>query len=103
MNLPLAISPLVVHIPHAVPVVIVWAIMTRFYLAQRKLKREGGSPAAAAPQGERNASGPEPVMAADRPAPRKFRAVDDAARLSVRSTGRDAPVTVGPTPTAGLE
>ena len=103
MNLPLAISPLVVHIPHAVPVVIVWGIMVRFYLVQRKLKREAGSPQSTATQGERNALGSESATAADRPVPRKFRAVDDAARLSVRRVGREAPVSAGRTPTPGLE
>ncbi len=39
MNPQLAISPLVQHIPHAVPVVIIWVLMARFWLAQRKLKQ----------------------------------------------------------------
>jgi hypothetical protein len=40
MNTPIALTPLIAHIPHAVPVVIIWGIMLRFYFAQRKLKSQ---------------------------------------------------------------
>jgi hypothetical protein len=88
MNLPLAINPLIIeHLPHAVPVVIVWGIMLRFYLAQRKAGRERASVAHSS----------EVPVVAGRSAARNFRVVDGGAGLS-KPGGREAPAPVGRPP-----
>jgi hypothetical protein len=99
MNPPPAFSPLIVHIPHAVPVVIIWGIMLRFYLVQRKLKRDGHQ----ASREEAVVVDGDVPSAADRPTVGRFRAVDEAAGLAVQVGGRERPVSVGRTPTPGLE
>jgi hypothetical protein len=99
MNPPSAFSPLIVHIPHAVPVVIIWGIMLRFYLVQRKLKRDGNQPS----REETVAVEGSVPAAADRPSVGRFRAVDDASGLAAQVGGRERPVSVGRTPTPGLE
>lgn len=83
MNPPLALTPLIAHIPHAVPVVIVWGIMLRFYFAQRKLKT--GRPV--------RAEGAVVRQAADRPAARRVWAADDTpASGGEGSRGQELPV-----------
>jgi hypothetical protein len=102
MNPPMAFSPLIVHIPHAVPVVIIWGIMLRFYLVQRKLNRaERGplTPVTGSVPGVAEAA----ELSADRPAVRRFRAVDEASGLSAPGGGPQPPVGVGRTPTPGVE
>jgi hypothetical protein len=99
MNLPSAFSPLIVHIPHAVPVVIVWGIMLRFYLVSRKEKARSaslGGPAA-------DPVTPSSIVdkAADRPVERKVWAVDDTPDLGVPS-GRPAGPVLGRTPVGRL-
>jgi hypothetical protein len=87
MNPPLAISPLIAHIPHAVPVVIVWGIMLRYYFVQRKLKAgRGPAPESSTEHG--------PV---DRPVPHRVWAADDAPGTSVLSKYHEVP-TAGRTP-----
>jgi hypothetical protein len=97
MNPPLAFSPLIVHIPHAVPVVIVWGIMLRFYLVQRKLKAgpQAGSVvgAADAPADDSPENG-----AAHRPVARRVWAVDDTPRTGVSEDRHEVPA-VGRTTT----
>ncbi len=82
MNTPLAISPLIAHIPHAVPVVIVWGIMLRFYLVQRKPKVERVPTAEIS--GERTSAVP--------PAGRRVWAADDEPGTSVSSRYQGVPV-----------
>jgi hypothetical protein len=103
MNPPIAFSPLLVHIPHAVPVVIIWGIMLRFYLVQRRLNRAGRTAAVSAPRDDGVVAEVAGSPAADRPARRRFRVVDDAAGLSAAVGGPEAPVSAGRRPTPGLE
>lgn len=51
---------LVQHIPHAIPVVIVWGILIRFYLDQRRTARNAG-PAPGPPTGQASRQPPSPV------------------------------------------
>jgi hypothetical protein len=81
MNPPLALTPLIAHIPHAVPVVIVWGIMLRFYFAQRKLKH-GPAP---------SAGSPDDGGTAQRPSVRRVWAVDDTPVASVTSDRDEVP------------
>jgi hypothetical protein len=91
MNVPLAFNPLIQHIPHAVPVVIVWGIMLRFYLAQRKLNRDGKPTTLTAPTADpnaRSASG----GAVERPAAHRVWVADDTTATSAASGQREPPV-----------
>jgi hypothetical protein len=98
MNPPLAVNPLIIeHIPHAVPVVIVWGIMLRFYLAQRRAGRERLASSATTPAAERVASS-EAVAAAGRVPTRRFRAVDGGSGLTAQGGGRETPAVVGRPP-----
>jgi len=85
MNPPLAITPLITHIPHAVPVVIVWGIMLRFYLVERRRKVD---PA------RRN---PAELRQVDRPVSRRVWAADDVTGTTASSRHQGVPV-VGRTP-----
>lgn len=87
MNPPFAISPLIAHIPHAVPVVIVWGLMLRFYVVQRRLK-VGRDPAM---------QDSAEVTRVDRPVVRRVWAADDAPETSVSSKHHKVPA-VGRTP-----
>ncbi|MCA1682943.1 MAG: hypothetical protein LC685_02970 [Actinobacteria bacterium] len=62
--------PLIQHIPHAVPVVIIWGILIRYWLVQRRL--EAGRPAAA-PSSAAPAATPAPVVPVARTAPAPVR------------------------------
>ncbi len=62
---------LVQHIPHAIPVVLVWGLLVRFWLAQRRLERGGDLGEAQAPP---PAAAPTSASAA-RPAPAVRRSV----------------------------
>jgi hypothetical protein len=42
-------SFVITHIPHIIPVLLVWGILIRFWLAQRRLEREGGPGSASTP------------------------------------------------------
>jgi hypothetical protein len=90
MNPPLAFSPLIVHIPHAVPVVIVWGIMLRFYLVQRKLKH-GPAQSTSRPDDGNDAG------TAREPSARRVWAVDDTPVASVTGDRHEVPA-VGRTP-----
>jgi hypothetical protein len=43
------VNVLVAHIPHAVPVVVIWGLMLRYWLVQRRLERDGMGSAAPPP------------------------------------------------------
>jgi hypothetical protein len=81
MNPPLAFNPLIAHIPHAVPVVIVWGIMLRFYFAQRKSTAE-----------RHVASSTADDSAIDRPAKRRVWAADDIPPTGLSTRPQQAPV-----------
>jgi len=71
---PLAITPLITHIPHAVPVVILWGIMLRFYFVQRKQK--SGRDSAIRSDPARLSPGEQ--TGRDRPVTRRVWAADEA-------------------------
>jgi hypothetical protein len=100
MNPPLAFSPLIVHIPHAVPVVIVWGILLRFYFVQRKQNAgsESGPLAGAAADAPKDSRGGQ---TADRPVARRVWAVDDTPETGVSKEHHEAPVP-GRTPAGRL-
>ncbi|HEY5195915.1 MAG TPA: hypothetical protein VIJ51_02685 [Solirubrobacteraceae bacterium] len=90
MNPPIAFSPLLVHIPHAVPVVIVWGIMLRFYLVQRKQRQEQAGAVLAAPVTDSATRSSSVRTTTDPPVARRVWAVDDAApSTAVASDRRD--------------
>ncbi|HWH12868.1 MAG TPA: hypothetical protein VG165_17235 [Solirubrobacteraceae bacterium] len=101
MNPMIAFSPLLVHIPHAVPVVIVWGIMLRFYLVARKQKQGGPGPGLDTPETDPATRSPNVRQAADRPVARRVWAADDELSTDVASDRHDAPVP-GRTPVGRL-
>lgn len=100
MNLPLAFSPLIGHIPHAVPVVIVWGIMLRFYLVHRK-QSDGRADTPLAASGTDPATGSTNALTSDRPVARRVWAVDDDPQYAEASTDPHEVPALGRTP-AGL-
>ncbi len=93
MNPPMAITPLITHIPHAVPVVIIWGIMIRFYLVQRKQKSAqdpaiGSDPARLSPAEE---------TGRDRPVTRRVWAADEATGTNASDRYHEVPA-AGHTP-----
>jgi hypothetical protein len=98
MNPPLAVNPLIIeHIPHAVPVVIVWGIMLRFYLAQRRAGRERLASPTTAPAAGRVASSEAGAATGQVPG-RRFRAVDGGSGLTAQGGRRETPAAVGRPP-----
>jgi hypothetical protein len=98
MNLPFAFSPLLAHIPHAVPVVIIWGIMLRFYLVHRKLKNGRSGPVPATPATDSATRSTAP----DRPVARRVWAVDDDPQSADVSSGRQEVPVLGRTPAGRL-
>jgi hypothetical protein len=101
MNPPLAFSPLIVHIPHAVPVVIVWGILIRFYFVQRKLKAGSQSGSLAGVEADAQSDRSRTTGAADRPVTRRVWAVEDTPEQGVSGDRQEVPV-AGRTPAGRL-
>jgi hypothetical protein len=101
MNPSLAFSPLIVHIPHAVPVVIAWGVMLRFYLAQRKQKAAQPSTVASVAMAEHEPLASDGRATGVKPAARRVWAVDDAPETGVLEDHHEVPV-LGRTPAGRL-